>query len=191
MGQKFDETALKRHLQYETVPSMIRAWNRQSATRLATEVTFQILPLPRKMTVQLHQILHLPRKVRLELHQILHLHEHFVLKNKTFRAPAIIPNFTKYCPCHQKWQFNFTTNTAPATKSYPHHWSLSYNARSNRCYCPTSPKTAFATKSHTHHGSLSNLKRYIQCGEQQVSMIQPHQRLRLPRKMTVQNVTQM
>ena len=59
-------------------PSMIRAWNRHSATRLATEVTFHA-----------H-------------------HEHFVLKNTTFRAPAIIPNFTEYCACHEKWHFNFT-----------------------------------------------------------------------------------
>ena len=29
-------------------------------------------------------------------------HEHFVLKNTTFRAPAIIPNFTEYCACHEK-----------------------------------------------------------------------------------------
>ena len=59
-------------------PTMIREWNRHSATRLATEVTFHA-----------H-------------------HRHFVLKNTTFRAPAIIPNFTKYCACHEKWHFNFT-----------------------------------------------------------------------------------
>ncbi len=27
-------------------------------------------------------------------------HEHFVVK---FCAPAIIPNFTEYCACHEKW----------------------------------------------------------------------------------------
>ena len=62
----------------ENDPTMIRAWNRPSATRLATEVTFHA-----------H-------------------HEHFVLKNTTFRAPAIIPNFTEYCACHEKWHSNFT-----------------------------------------------------------------------------------
>ena len=62
----------------ETIPSMIRAWNRQSATRVATEVTF-------------------------------HAHrEHLVLKNTTFRAPAIIPNFTKYCACDETCHLNFT-----------------------------------------------------------------------------------
>ena len=62
----------------ENDPRMIREWNRHSATRLATEVTFHA-----------H-------------------HRHFVLKNTTFRAPAIIPNFTEYCACHEKWHFNFT-----------------------------------------------------------------------------------
>ena len=31
-----------------------------------------------------------------------------LLKITTFRAPAIIPNFTEYCACHEKWHFNFT-----------------------------------------------------------------------------------
>ena len=62
----------------EQDPRMIREWNRHSATRLATEVTFHA-----------H-------------------HEHFVLKNTTFRAPAIIPNFTECWACHEKWQFNIT-----------------------------------------------------------------------------------
>ena len=76
---------MKRQLQCATDPRMIRAGSEldpsrkpSSATRLATEVTFQD-----------HR-------------------EHFVLKNTTFRAPAIIPNFTEYCACHEKWHFNFT-----------------------------------------------------------------------------------
>ena len=85
---------LKRHFQCaadpETVPSMIRAgseqdprpfreWTRPSATRRATEVTFRAQD------------------------------EHFVLKNTTFRAPAILfRNFTKYCACHEKWHWTFT-----------------------------------------------------------------------------------
>ena len=79
------------------IPTVIREWDRQSATRLATEVTFQahhehfsiekynvsrpilhsnihqVLRLPRKVTLELHQVLRLPRKVTLELHQVLHL----------------------------------------------------------------------------------------------------------------------
>ena len=74
---------------FEHDPTMIRPWNRQSATRLATEVTFRAP------------------------------HEHFVLKNATFRAPAIIPNFTKYCPGHEKKQFNFTKYCTWHEKSPP------------------------------------------------------------------------
>ena len=54
------------------------SWKPSSANRLASEVTFQ------------------------------DHHEHFVLKNTTFRAPAIIPNFTEYCACQEKWHFNIT-----------------------------------------------------------------------------------
>ena len=86
---KISRKQLKRHFQCgadpsrfragsEQDPSRIREWNRHSATRLATEVTFHA-----------H-------------------HGHFVLKNTTFRAPAIIPNFTECCACHEKWQFNIT-----------------------------------------------------------------------------------
>ena len=72
-------------------PTMIREWNRPSATRLATEVTFHA-----------H-------------------HEQFVLKNTTFRAPAIIPNFTEYCACHEKWHLNFTKHCACHEK-----WHLNF-----------------------------------------------------------------
>ena len=76
---------MKRQLQCATDPSWIRPWSEldpsrkpSSATRLATEVTFQ------------------------------DHHDLFVLKNTTFRAPANIPNFTECCACHEKWHFNFT-----------------------------------------------------------------------------------
>ena len=51
-----------------------------------------------------------------------------------------------------------------------HTWNAIYNARSNKCHCPNSPNTAPATKSNTHHWSLSHMKRYLQCAEQQVSL---------------------
>ena len=110
---------LKRHFQCGADPRMIRATSEQhpsrkpsAATRLATEVIFQ------------------------------DHHEHFVLKNTTFRAPAIIPNFTEYCACHEKWHFNFTEYCACHAK-----W-LSW-------YC--------------HDWSSSHMKRYLQCAEQQVA----------------------
>ena len=34
--------------------------------------------------------------------------EQIPLKITTFPAPAIIPNFTKCCACHEKWHMNFT-----------------------------------------------------------------------------------
>ena len=94
---KADETSFTMHGQSETVPRMIRAWTRQSATRLATEVNFcarqqafciekyniwrsgyhskfpEKLRLPRKVTLELNDILRLPREVTLGLHQILRL----------------------------------------------------------------------------------------------------------------------
>ena len=81
---------VKRHFQCAADPTMIRPWNRQSATRLATEVPFHA-----------H-------------------HKHFVLKNATFRAPAIIPNFTEYCACHEKWHLNFTKYCACHEKWHLH-----------------------------------------------------------------------
>ena len=171
---------LKRQFQCGTDPSRIRAGNRHSATRLATEVTFHA-----------H-------------------HEHFVLKNTTFRAPAIIPNITEYCACHEKWHFNFTKYCACHEKWVSwlilvthetlftmrgltsvivqthqilrlprkmnlmldpcHTWNAIYNARSNKCHCPNSPNTAPATKNESHDWSLSHMKRYLQCAEQQVSL---------------------
>ena len=80
---------LKRHFQCAADPRPFRAWSendprmiqdrsRQSATRHATEVTFRAQD------------------------------EHFVLKNTTFCTPAIFPNFTEYCTCHEKWHLTFT-----------------------------------------------------------------------------------
>ena len=164
----------------ENDPSRIREWNRHSATRLASEVTFHA-----------H-------------------HEHFVLKNTIFRAPAIIPNFTECCACHEKWQFNITKYCACHEKRISwlilvthetlftmrgatsvivqthqilrlprkmtlminplHTWNAIYIARSNKCHCPNSPNTAPATKNESHDWSLSHMKRYLQCAEQQVSL---------------------
>ena len=76
---------LKCHFQCATDPRPFREWSdhdptmkTQTATRRAAEVTF-----------------------RARQKQIL-------LKITTFRAPAIIPNFTEYCACHEKWHLNFT-----------------------------------------------------------------------------------
>ena len=180
---KISPKQMKRHLQCATDPRPIQCWsdkcNRHSATRLATEVTFRAQ------------------------------HEHILLKNATFRAPAIIPNFTKCCARHEKWHLNFTKCCA-------------YHEKCNMCHPPTSPNTAPATQKDSHNGFSSHMKRYLQCAEQQISssniteysachakwlsslilvtyetlftmrgatgvIAQPHRILRLPRKITLQN----
>ena len=132
---KTDHTSFPTRARSENDPTMIRAWNRQSATRLATEVTARpqafsiekcnlsrpilhsnihhVLRLPQKVTLELHQVLRLPRKVTLEPHQMLHLPRKV--------TPMLDPR---------------------------HIWKLIYNSRSNRCHHPTSPNTAPATKKH-------------------------------------------
>ncbi len=60
--QKMAETSFTVRARSDHDPSMIRPWTRQSATRPTTEVNFGAF------------------------------HMHFVLKNKTFRVPAIFPN---------------------------------------------------------------------------------------------------
>ena len=51
-----------------------------------------------------------------------------------------------------------------------HTWNVICNARSNKSQPPTSPNTAPATKNESHDWSLSQMKRYLQCAEQQVSL---------------------
>ena len=75
---KTAETSFPMRGRSENDPSTVRDRFRQSATRRVTEVTFRAPD------------------------------EHFVLKNTKFRAPAIFPNFTKYCAYHAKWHLNFT-----------------------------------------------------------------------------------
>ena len=89
---------VKRHFQCGADPSMIREWSdhdpsmkTQTATRLATEVTFRA-----------H-------------------HEHFLLKNTTFRAQSYIQTFTTYCACHEKWHLNVTKYCACHEK-----WHLNF-----------------------------------------------------------------
>ena len=135
---KTDETSFPMHGRSENDPTMIRAWNRQSATRLATEVTFHA-----------H-------------------HEHFVLKNTTFRAPAIIPNFTEYCACHEKWHLHFTKYCACHEK-----WHLHFTK-----YCACHEKWHSSLILFTHE-TLFTMR-----GVTSV-IVQTHQILRLPRKMNL------
>ena len=73
---------VKRHFQCATDPRPFRAWsdpeNAKTEPRRAAKATFR--------TRQ----------------------EQILLNITTFPAPAIIPNFTTCCACHEKWHMNFT-----------------------------------------------------------------------------------
>ena len=85
--------------------------------------------------------------------------EHFLLKNTTFPAPAIFPNFTKYCACHEKCHLTFTKYCACHEKgSWP------------------SPSTAPVTKSDLDLHQVLRLSRKV--------TLDLHQVLRLPHRMT-------
>ena len=83
-------------------------------------------------------------------------------------------------------------NTAPATQNECHQWSPSHMKAHFQCVepvksPPTSPNTAPATQNECHRWSASHMKAHFQCvGASQVTL-QPHQILRLPRKMNVRN----
>ena len=95
-----------------------------------------------------HRILRLPRKVTLALHQILRLPRKVTLElHQILRLPR-----------------KMTLMINPL-----HTWNTIYNARSNKCHCPTSPNTAPATKNESHDWSLTQMKRYLQCAEQHAS----------------------
>ena len=104
-------------------------------------------------------------------------------------------NFTKYCTCHAKWlwwlirvtyETSFTMRGATGVTIQLHQilrlprkmnlmidprltWNVIYNARSNRNHNPTSPNTAPATQNESHDWSASDMKRHLQCAEQQTS----------------------
>ena len=114
---------------------------------------------------------------------------HFVLKITTFRAPAIYSNFTEYCACHEKWHSDITKYCACHEKWFSWLISVTYMKRHLQCA--------------EQQASPSNLTKYCACHEKWHSWLmsvayetsftmrgatslalQPHQMLRLPRKMT-------
>ena len=73
----------------------------------------------------------------------------------------------------------------------PHHiWNLIYNARSNRCHDPTSPNTAPVTQKDSLTSSSLHMKTSFTVRGATGVTIQPHQILRLPRKIALQNFWQ-
>ena len=104
-------------------------------------------------------------------------------------------NFTKYCACHAKWiswlmhitfETSFTMRGATGINFQPHQilrlprktnlmidphhiWNVIYNARSNRQHPPTSPNIAPATQNECHDWATSQMKRHLQCAEEQAT----------------------
>ena len=136
--------------------------SRQSATRRATEVTFRTR------------------------------HAHLFMKNTTFRAPAAFQISPSIAPA-TKSDSGTSPNSAPATKSDT--WTWASTSPATKTGTSTSPSTAAATKSVTWTSpniapaSETDFHHWSQCSEHQEPP-QCHQILRLPRKITTQNLTQ-
>ena len=106
-----------------------------------------------EVTLQHHQILRLPGK-------ILKLRRNFskaadVIYNAGPIRPAIIPNFTKCCTCHEEWHCNFTK------------------------YCASHANWLSGLIRVTYETSCT------MCGATKVTLLQHHQILRLPRKLAL------
>ena len=99
----------------------------QTATRLATEVTFRA-----------H-------------------HEHFLLKNTTFRAQSYIQTFTKCCACHKRWHLNFTKYCTCHEK-----WRLNFT---KYCTCHEKWHLNFTKYCTCHEKWHLNFTKYCTCHE--------------------------
>ena len=114
------------------------------------------------INLQPHQILRLPRKMNrmIDPHHIWNV-IYNARSNK--RQP----------PTSANTEPPTSPNNVPATQNESHDWSaiwnVIYNARSNSQHPPTSPNNAPATQNESHDWSASNMKRHLQCAEQQAS----------------------
>ena len=191
---------MKRHFQCGADPSMIRPWSdHENANRNPPRKWGYFSSSPRAFSIEkynvsrpilhsnLHQILRLPRKVPLELHQILRLS-----RRKThILSPHRIWNVI-YSARSNRCHHPTSPNTAPATKNDSTALSSSHMKRHFQCA--------------EQQVSPSNLTKYCACHEKWLDCfivltyetsfpmrgatgvtIQPHQILRLPRKMTLQD----
>ena len=125
---------LKRHSQCAADPNMIRTRSEHDPTMKLQNWTrpFAELTFPPSTT-------------------------HFALKITACRAPAIYPDFTKYCTCHKKWHSKITKCCACHEKWLA--WLM-----------PVTYGTSFTMRGAT---GLT---------------LQRHQRLRVPRKIALQNL---
>ena len=198
---------MKRHFQCAADPRMIRSWSDHDPTmkpsvRNPPRNRGYLSRPPRAFCIEkynisrsgyhskFHGILRLPRKVTLELHQILRLPRKMNLMIDLCHTWNAIYNArSNKCHCPN------SPNTAPATKNESHDWSLSHMKRYLQCA--------------EQQVSLSKLTKYCACHAKWISwlildtnetlftmrgatcvIVQTHQILRLPRKMTVPNLTE-
>ena len=124
--------------------------------------------------VQTHQILRLPRKVTLIIDP---LHTWNVIYNAR----------SNKCHCPKAPKILRLPRKVTLIIDPLHTWNVIYNARSNKCHCPNSPNTAPATKWISWLILDTNETLFTMRGATCV-IVQTHQILRLPRKMTVQNL---
>ena len=197
---KTGETSFPMRGRSDHDPSMIRAWSdHENANRNPPRKWGYFSSSPRAFSIEkynvsrpilhsnLHQILRLPRKVPLELHQILRLS-----RRKThILSPHRIWNVI-YSARSNRCHHPTSPNTAPATKNDSTALSSSHMKRHFQCA--------------EQQVSPSNLTKYCACHEKWLDCfivltyetsfpmrgatgvtIQPHQILRLPRKMTLQD----
>ena len=197
---KTDETSFPMRGRSEHDPTMIRPWSdHENANRNPPRKWGYFSSSPRAFSIEkynvsrpilhsnLHQILRLPRKVPLELHQILRLS-----RRKThILSPHRIWNVI-YSARSNRCHHPTSPNTAPATKNDSTALSSSHMKRHFQCA--------------EQQVSPSNLTKYCACHEKWLHCfivltyetsfpmrgatgvtIQPHQILRLPRKMTLQD----
>ena len=80
-----------------------------------------------------------------------------LLKITTFRAPAIIPNFTEYCACHEKWHLNFTKYCACHEK-----WHLNFT---KYCACHENWHLNFTKYCACHEKWHMNFTKCCTCHE--------------------------
>ena len=84
-------------------------------------------------------------------------HEHFLLKNTTFRAQSYIQTFTKYCACHEKCHLNFTKYCACHEK-----WHLNFT---KYCACHEKWHLNFTKYCACHEKWHLNFTKYCACHE--------------------------
>ena len=135
-----------------------------------------MLRLPQKVTHELHLILRLPRKMNLMIDRA-HIWKVIYNARSNKSHPPTSPN------------------TAPATQNESHDWSASHMKRHLQCAEQQESSSNFTKYCACHPKWISWLIRityetsFTMRGATSVTL-QPHQILRLPRKMTFQNLRQ-